>query len=177
MTDYSGLREEAAQAVEYHDMYVPVVAGAIIDILDELDALRAQVKPAKVARNDYPPAFESAYGAMVAAGTKWRAGSTKPAAFIQWQARIKAGVTDVEMIAGAKAYAAHCKASGREIMMAQTFFGRGQHYTADWTVRKAGQPQGEKFHFDGMDRSGDQAAQAASMARHGITITDDEVKF
>jgi hypothetical protein len=174
MTDYSALR---ARLVVLGQWQATVCSSMLLAILDELDALRATVKPAKPKASNYPPAFDIAYEAAKASGITWRSGSTKPAAYIKWKERINAGATDVEMIAGAKAYAAHCKATGREIMMAQTFFGRGQHYTADWAVRKAGQPQSEKFHFDDIDRSGDQVAQAASMARHGIAIPDGEVEF
>lgn len=175
MTDYSLWRDEAMR-MGSRDMRI--AAPELVGLIDELESLRAQVKPAK-AGSKYPPAFDAAYGAMAAIKTKWRAGSTKPAAFLKWKERINAGASEAEMIAGAEKYAAHCKATGREVAMAQTFFGRGEHYTADWAIpaSAAKKAQGEKFHFDGMDRSGDQAAQAASMARHGVTISDDEVKF
>jgi len=107
--------------------------ATILALLDELDSLRA--KPAKPKRNDHPPAFDIAYEAMASAGVRWRSGSTKPAAFIQWKARINAGATDAEMIAGAEKYARYCNATGCEVKQAQTFFGRGEHYSADWTVR------------------------------------------
>ena len=102
--------------------------GTIIAILDELDALRAAAKPIKASA--YPPEFVAAYDA----GRKWRAGSTPAAAFKAWKARITAGADPDAIIAGTKAYAAYCLATGSEKKMAQTFFGPGDHYTADWTI-------------------------------------------
>lgn len=90
------------------------------------------IKPANAAKvKEYPPDFLRAYDAM-----KWRAGSTKAAAYTQWQARMKAGASALEMMHGARQYASYCAATGCEVKMAQTFFGRGEHFSADWTVRR-----------------------------------------
>lgn len=101
-------------------------------LLDELDALRAAAVPAKAAKGNsaYPPEFLAAYDA----GRRWRAGSTPKAAYIQWRARINAGADAAQITAGAAAYALHCEATGLEKKMAQTFFGPGEHYTADWSI-------------------------------------------
>lgn len=44
-------------------------------------------------------------------------------------------------------------------------------------VGAADAQQGQKFQFSGVDRSGDARAQAATMARHGLTVPDGEVEF
>lgn len=101
-------------------------------LLDELDALRAAAAPVRAAKinSAYPLEFLAAYDA----GRRWRAGSTPKAAYIQWRARINAGADAAQIIAGAAAYARHCEATGLEKKMAQTFFGPGEHYTADWSI-------------------------------------------
>lgn len=149
--------------------------ATILALLDELDALRAAAKPAKAPKaSAYPPEFIAAYDA----GRKWRAGSTMPAAFAAWKARIAAKANPAEILAGVVAYAKHCDATGREKMMAQAFFGPKQFYTSDWEVpapaARGCQPS-QKFNFANADRSGDRRAQAETLARHGIAVPDGEV--
>jgi hypothetical protein len=127
MIDYSHLRGEA---VSMGARDIRIAASELIAILDELDALRAATKPAK--RTDYPPEFEQAYKAC-----KWRQGSTRAAAYKAWKARIVAGASPAELLTGAEKYGRYCAATGCEVKMAQTFFGPGEHFTADWTVRTA----------------------------------------
>jgi hypothetical protein len=53
-------------------------------------------------------------------------------------------------------------------------------FKAEWAARDgatAGAQQSGKFNFGSVDRSGDQLAQAASMAKHGLTIPDGEVEL
>lgn len=132
--------------------------------------------PVAKVKADYPPAFLAAFDA----GRKWRAGSTLPAAFNAWKARIAAGADPDAIIAGTKAYAAYCLATGSEKKMAQTFFGPGEHFTAEWAVpapAARGAQASPKFNFANADRSGDRRAQAATMARHGIVVPEGEVEL
>lgn len=108
----------------------------LAELLQELDVLRAG-GTAKRGKKEYPPEFLEAYDAMKAAGTRWRDGSTPAAAFKQWQARIKAGAAPELVLAGALRYAAYCKATGCEVKMAQTFFGPGEYYTAEYVMPRA----------------------------------------
>lgn len=108
----------------------------LAELLQEVDALRAG-GAAKRGKKEYPPEFLEAYDAMKAAGTRWRDGSTPAAAFKQWQARIKAGAAPELVLAGALRYAAYCKATQCEIKMAQTFFGPGEYYTAEYTLQRS----------------------------------------
>lgn len=172
MTDYSALREHARLMIGRRFETIAVDLVVLIDVLDELASLRKQGKLPKPKRVEYPVDFLLAYGSMA-----WRSGSTRSAAFGPWKARIAAGATAAEIQTGVEKYYRYCAATGCEVKQAQTFFGPGEHFTADWSIRKAGVQQGEKFNFSGMDRTGDQAAQAASIAKHGIVIPDGEVKF
>jgi hypothetical protein len=135
MTDYSELRHSAEYAMDasrfcaMSDFRQYATPTVIIGLLDEFDALRAQIKPTNVARNDYPPEFLLAYKAA-----KWRSGSTPAAAYKAWKARVAAGATPAEMQMGVEKYARYCAATGCEVKQAQTFFGPGEHFTADWTI-------------------------------------------
>jgi hypothetical protein len=105
----------------------------LAELLQEYDCLRA-AGTTKRGKKEYPPEFLEAYDAMKNAGTRWRDGSTPAAAFKQWQARIKAGAAPELVLSGAMRYAAYCKATGCEVKMAQTFFGPGEFYTAEYAV-------------------------------------------
>lgn len=108
-----------------------------------------------------------------------RPGASKADSLKAWKARIKAGAKPEDILAGVLRYAAFVAANQTEpqfIKQPATFFGPGDHYLAVWAYSK---PVGQcgKFNFAGIDRSGDQAAQAASMAKHGIVIPDGEVEI
>lgn len=104
----------------------------LMEILGEVESLRAGGMTAPASK--YTPEFEAAWSAYPS-----RPGASKAATFKAWKARLKAGATAVQMIEGASAYAAYCKAERTEpqfIKQAATFFGPGEHYASDWTVRK-----------------------------------------
>lgn len=127
MRDYSPLRGLAAGAPTVH-----LKSSTVVELLDELDRLRAaSAAPVKVKRNEYPADFEAAWEVYPA-----RPGDSKKAAHKAWAARLPAGATVEEMLAGAQAYAHYVKAMKIEpqfIKQAATFFGPGEHYAADWT--------------------------------------------
>ncbi|MEH6434312.1 hypothetical protein [Massilia sp. DD77] len=131
MRDYSPLRELAATANTVH-----LKSSTVVELLDELDALRAaSAKPAKVKRNDYPAVFEVVWEVYPT-----RPGDSKKAAYKAWTARVNLGTTPTQMLDGAKAYAAYVKAMRVEpqfIKQAATFFGPGEHFAADWTPPEA----------------------------------------
>ncbi|QJE03076.1 hypothetical protein HH212_26335 [Massilia forsythiae] len=127
MRDYSPLRERATKSET-----VLMKSATINELLDELDALRAAAAPAKMKRNDYPPAFDEVWQAYPT-----RPGDSKRAAHKAWATRIKNGATADEMLAGTRAYAAYVEATRVEprfILQAATFFGPTERYACDWTV-------------------------------------------
>lgn len=135
MRDYSPLRGLAAAAPTVH-----LKSSTVVDLLDELDRLRAGGgATAKPARNDYPADFEAAWEIYPS-----RPGDSKKAAYKAWGTRLKAGSTAAEMLVGAQAYAAYVKAMRTEpqfILQAATFFGPGERFTADWTPPPAPAPR------------------------------------
>ncbi len=138
--DYSNLRTKAQAARdsgpglthEYLAFTDDATPDAVLALLDEIDVARA--KAPKMKKEEYPPDFIDAMGAMKRVGLAWRAGTTMPAAYAKWKARIVAGASPIEMHAGADKYARYCKATGSEIKAAQVFFGPGEYFTADWTI-------------------------------------------
>lgn len=128
MRDYTPLRDLAAGAPTVH-----LKSSTVIELLDELDRLRAGAAvPMKVRRNDYPSDFEAVWEVFPA-----RPGDSKKAAHKAWAARLTAGATVAEMLAGAQAYATFVKTMKIEpmyILQSATFFGPSERYAADWTV-------------------------------------------
>lgn len=89
--------------------------------------------------------FEAAWDAYPA-----RSGASKADSLKAWKARIKAGESADEILAGVVRYAAYVKARGTEdnfIKQPATFFGPGNHFKSDWTVAEPrGSPvKPEKF--------------------------------
>jgi hypothetical protein len=123
MRDYTPLRELIATRETVH-----LKSSTVAEMLDELEALRAATAPAKMKRNDYPAPFEEVWQAYPT-----RSGANKRATFQQWSARIKAGRTAEDMLAGTRAYAAYIQATGQTIKLPETFFGQCEHFDSDWT--------------------------------------------
>lgn len=112
----------------------PTVEVSRIDLAELLAEFDVLTK-AGAAPNKYTAEFEEAWALYPS-----RPGASKAATFKAWKARLKAGATAVQMIEGATAYAAYCKAKGTEpefIKQPATFYGPGEHYAGDWTVRRA----------------------------------------
>ena len=110
-----------------------------IDLAELLAAYDATQSKSAKSGTKYTPEFEEAWSLYPR-----RPGASKAATFKAWAARLKAGATALEMIEGTAKYAAFCKAERTEaayIKQPATFFGPGEHFTADWTVRKALAPQ------------------------------------
>lgn len=152
MRDYSELRAKAQAARdsgaslsdEHLDFMEEATPDTVLAMLDEIDAARA--KAPKMKKADYPPEFIDAMGAMERVGLKWLNGSTLPGAFKAWKARTVVGASHAELTAGADKYARYCKADGRRVMMAQTFFGPQEFFSADWTIpARPGMTRSGKF--------------------------------
>lgn len=66
-----------------------------------------------------------------------RPGNSKADSYRQWLARVKEGVDPLTMLEGTRRYAKYIAANppeeARFIKQAQTFYGRGKHFDADWT--------------------------------------------
>lgn len=127
--DYMSLRIGAAS----QRRLVEVETVELAAMVDELDLLRrgGAAKPA----SKYSAEFEEAWTLYPS-----RPGNSKAAAFKAWAARLKAGATALEMIDGTAKYAAYVKAERTEanyIKQAATFYGPGEHFTADWAPRRA----------------------------------------
>lgn len=130
MNAYDKLYAAEAQAV---GRFVTVERKDLCELMADLSQLRA-VAPVKRGKAEYPVAFLAAYDAMKDHGARWREGSTPAAAYKQWAARMKAGADAEQVLAGTVRYALYLKATASEPKMAQTFFGQGEHYTAEWTL-------------------------------------------
>lgn len=127
MRDFTELREAANDGRPNLCWIVDVLAA-----LDELDALRAKVKPSK--EKELPPGFLEAWLAYPE-----RPGKSRAATLAAWNARIKAGASPAEMIFGVRRYAAYCIAERTEahfIKQPATFFGPGEHFASDWTIKR-----------------------------------------
>lgn len=129
MIDFANLR--AAMAATKMDQVI-VMRVDLADLLAEVDRLRSSAtKPA----SKYTAEFEEAWALYPA-----RPGNSKAAAFKAWAARMKAGATALEMIEGTRKYAHYClieRTEAHYIKQAATFYGPGEHFSADWTTRRA----------------------------------------
>ena len=136
-TDHIELREAVTKANEGQWEYCfDIKTIDLAELLAAYDALKAGAT-VKRGKKEYPAEFSAAYDAMRDAGARWREGSTPAAAYKQWQARIKAGADPEQVLMGTQRYAAYVKATASEVKMAQTFFGPGEHYTAEWATARA----------------------------------------
>jgi hypothetical protein len=136
-TDYIELRAALKRQASRVDGRVEIKAIELAELLAAYDALRSGGS-AKRGKKEYPAEFLAAYDAMKEAGGKWREGSTLAAAFKQWQARLKAGADPEQIVEGVRRYGAYIAATAGEPKMAQTFFGPGEHYTAEWAIARSG---------------------------------------
>lgn len=135
MSAYETLLCATARAQESMAGTLTVSMLDLAEVLAELAALRG----AAPAVSKYPAEFEEAWALYPK-----RSGASKVATFKQWKARIKAGASVLQMIEGAAAYATYCRAKGTEdsfIKQPATFFGPGEHYAADWSVRASPAPR------------------------------------
>lgn len=62
------------------------------------------------------------------------ANDSKSEAFGAWNARVREGVPEADMLAGTERYAAHVAATGRIPKNGRTFFGPYRHWEAAWEV-------------------------------------------
>lgn len=90
------------------------------------------LKPSAKNRGETPEEFEVAWSAYPK-----RPGASKADSLKAWSARIKAGATPEEILAGVKRYSAYVAAQQTEpefIKQPATFFGPGDHFKNDWSV-------------------------------------------
>lgn len=151
MSDYQGLRTAAQSLADV----VNVSVLELQELLHEFDLLRTGGK--KAPKSAYTTEFEEAW-----AQYPTRPGNSKAAAFKAWTARIKAGATPEEMIGGTIKYAAYVKAERTEahyIKQAATFYGPGEHFSADWTVKRAPVVQRQQLSLDDARRAANDEAR------------------
>ena len=130
--DYTSLRK---RLIALDGKLVTLYPQMVLEILDELEALRAKEKPAKPPKNVYPADFEAAWNAYPSE----RRG-TKITAHRAWLARVNAGVDPRSMADGLSKYLQHAKQTGKGVpylYLLQTFFGPDEHFNTDWTVTAA----------------------------------------
>lgn len=124
----------------------------------------SESKPA--ARGDeYTEDFEQAWAMYPS-----RPGASKKESFKAWNARLKAGVTVDEMVAGVARYGIYVRAMKTDpqyIKQPATFFGPGEHYKADWTPSPRASPATAKN-----DRSGAAAAVFGSIETQSRGVID-----
>ena len=93
--------------------------------------------PARSAKQDYSPDFETAWQAY----PKRAGGNSKSGAWKAWKARLKDGVKPDDMLAGVKRYAAYARATGsvgtQFVKQAATFFGPDRHFEELWQAPSA----------------------------------------
>lgn len=93
--------------------------------------------PARPAKQDYSPEFETAWDAY----PKRAGGNSKAGAFKAWKARLKDRVEPGDMLAGVKRYAAYARATGsvgtQFVKQAATFFGPDRHFDESWQAPSA----------------------------------------
>ncbi|MDJ6542625.1 helix-turn-helix domain-containing protein [Salmonella enterica] len=93
--------------------------------------------PARSAKQDYSPEFETAWQAY----PKRAGGNSKSAAWKHWKARLKDGVKPEDMLAGVKRYAAYCQTTAnigtQYVKQAATFFGLDRHFEESWQTPSA----------------------------------------
>ena len=93
--------------------------------------------PARSAKQDYSPEFETAWQAY----PKRAGGNSKSGAFKAWKARLKDGVNPEDMLAGVKRYAAYARATGsvgtQYVKQAASFFGPDRHFEESWQAPSA----------------------------------------
>ena len=113
--------------------------------------------PARSAKQDYSPEFETAWQAY----PKRAGGNSKAAAFKAWNARLKDGVKPEVMLAGVKRYAAYARATGsagtQYVKQAASFFGPDRHFEESWQVPSApgGGHNGTIARLSGLGRMSD----------------------
>jgi hypothetical protein len=83
-------------------------------------------------QSQYPEEFETTWKAL----PKRSGTNSKRDAFKAWSARLKAGATPDDILAGCQRYAAFCEETGKVgteyVMQGATFFGPSEHYAQQW---------------------------------------------
>jgi hypothetical protein len=127
--DFADLR--AAAALQVPRVFID--RAALVALLQQLDTRPAAARPIAV-RGEYPEAFEECWAAYPK-----RPGASKAASYKAWAARLKAGATAAEMLAGTRKYAAYVLATRTEpqfVLQPATFYGPGERFASDWTPPK-----------------------------------------
>ncbi len=105
------------------------------------------------APNPPPDANPTPLKRFWAADPRRAGGNPKKAAFRQWRATLRKGVTTEELEEAAGRYAAYCDATGKTgteyVKQASTFLGRDEHWREDWTVPSEDGPSPEQRYESG----------------------------
>lgn len=148
-TDFAELR--AAAAIKAPRVIVD--RALLAALLQQLDSGAAS-RPIAV-KGEYPEEFEACWAAYPK-----RPGASKAAGYKAWAARVKAGATAAEMLAGTRKYAIYVVAARIEprfVLQAATFYGPSERFSADWTVpnaRAAANDEAKRRLFGGPDQMG-----------------------
>ncbi|EAQ6130877.1 GntR family transcriptional regulator [Salmonella enterica] len=120
--------------------------------------------PARSAKQDYSPEFETAWQAY----PKRAGGNSKSAAWKHWKARLKDGVKPEDMLAGVKRYAAYCQTTGNTgtqyVKQASTFFGPDRHFEESWQISAVPVPRGVRntiSRLSGLGRMSDEFGESS----------------
>lgn len=112
-------------------------AVSVSGALPREEKRREEKKEQKHKEADASGVFDEAWNAY----PKREGGNSKTDALKAWNARVKAGVPESDMLAGIKRYAAYCTATGivgqRFVKQASSFLGTGEHWRQDWGVAGA----------------------------------------
>jgi uncharacterized protein YdaU (DUF1376 family) len=92
----------------------------------------------------YSAAFEQAWTGY----PKRTGGNSKRSAFRAWTARLKAGASPADMLAGVERYRRYCEATGKlgteYVKQAATFFGPDEHFREPWATPSDAAPASRK---------------------------------
>jgi hypothetical protein len=121
--------DRVQQSVEYADRCGLKEVSVLVADLKEL-MLAAPKRTGR--RYDYSEEFDKAWDIYPR-----KTDVNKLKAFKAWGARLKAGISPNEMIAGTERYAQHHKLKGTEqkfILLPATFYGPDEHFKTAWSV-------------------------------------------
>lgn len=130
-------RESVNPDFDPTEITTEITSEITTEIKNTIGASADAPAPARSAKQDYSPEFETAWQAY----PKRAGGNSKSAAWKHWKARLKDGVKPEDMLAGVKRYAAYCQTTGNAgtqyVKQAATFFGSDRHFEEPWQTPSA----------------------------------------
>lgn len=131
------LRSDVSDPTLKSDTYTEITTQTTTETKNTLGAQADASTPAKPAKGEYSPEFETAWQAY----PKRTGGNPKNSAYKAWNARLREGVSPDVILEGVKRYAAFVTATGKVgseyVKQAATFFGPDKHFNESWQTPSA----------------------------------------